>query len=221
MYRDAGHNITKRELRRRWALLGMLILASPIGGCGKKTVSWQEELKLLDGRTIVATKTEIYEHGAIETGSMQQAPWETRIQFQDPNDSKKIYTHSIEGASGYVMIDFDNGVPWIVGHEGPFQRTYDGCSDRGYANYITFKWNGTEFQRMPYVALPGKFVKPNTISWTPQVLAAKTRISHADVAQEIERNCRSGYVECALIRPKPEERPYGCFNPAPPQGEKK
>lgn len=53
-------NIT--ELFKRMSLGFVLAIVPMVGGCGSNTSSWQEEVKLLDGRVITITQKRRYEN---------------------------------------------------------------------------------------------------------------------------------------------------------------
>jgi hypothetical protein len=101
-------------------LLAILFISLCLIACGKQanTFDWKEEIQLHDGRKIIAQRLDVL-GGRSELGQ-EASPKERNITFADPDNPAKTYTHKITGASNYLLLDFDKGVPWLIVHVGPF-----------------------------------------------------------------------------------------------------
>ena len=69
-----------------------LILGVSFTACGAGSIKWKEEVQLSDGKIIIVERETIYERGGDEWASNRGGSKanEERIQFADPNDSKKL-----------------------------------------------------------------------------------------------------------------------------------
>jgi hypothetical protein len=100
-------------------LLAILFISLCLIACSKQanTFDWKEEIQLHDGRKIIAQRLDVL-GGRSELGQ-EASPKERSIAFADPDNPAKTYTHKITGASNYLLLDFDKGVPWLIVHVGP------------------------------------------------------------------------------------------------------
>jgi len=126
---------------------------------------WKEEVLLHDGRKIIAERKDVMGGWAEpgQSGSTQQRI----ITFSDPDHPEKKYTHKIMGSSNYLLLDFEEGVPWLIVYVGPF--SYETTCPIG--TYETFAWAGDGWRSVSYAELPKRFNHPNmAVSYTPDML---------------------------------------------------
>jgi len=146
-------------------LLGCLLaLLSALAGCTPSTFEWKEEILLHDGRKIIAQREDV-EGGWAEPGQSGSAQKRT-ITFPDPDIPSKQYTHQITGSSNYLLLDFENGVPWLIVYVGPFSFDTKCPVD----TYETFTQINGAWRSVSYSTLPKRFNKPNmATTYTPDM----------------------------------------------------
>jgi len=168
---------------KHYELLGCLLALLPaLAGCTPSTFEWKEEILLHDGRKIVAQREDV-EGGWAEPGQSGSAQKRT-ITFPDPDIQGKKYTHQITGSSNYLLVDFENGVPWLVVSVGPFSVDTD-CP---IGSYETFTQINGAWRSVSYSTLPKRFNKPNmATTYTPDMpdLRRRGKILTADEINRI------------------------------------
>jgi len=125
---------------------------------------WKEEVLLHDGRKIIAERKDVMGGWAEpgQSGSAQQRI----ITFTDPDHPEKEYTHKIMGSSNYLLLDFEEGVPWLIVYVGPF--SYETKCPIG--TYETFTWEGDAWKSVSYLELPKTFKHPNlAVDYAPEL----------------------------------------------------
>lgn len=124
-----------------------LVLLPILGACDS-TFKWKEEIRLHDGRLIVVDRVDVL-GGWHEPGQSASEKKRT-IVFSDPDDKKKKYTHALTGSSNYLVLDFLNGVPWMVVLVGPF--SHDTKCPVG--SYEAITWREGRWASVSYSDLP-------------------------------------------------------------------
>jgi len=130
--------------------LGFVLAGVPlVGGCGSNTNSWQEEVKLLDGRVITITQKRRYEN-VYDGQSSGNLPREFWVTFKLPEfGEQEIVWHenllpmilNVYQGKLYVI-----GVPWTelefrqYGKPKPF--------------YIGYRYESAQFVRIPFQEIP-------------------------------------------------------------------
>jgi hypothetical protein len=173
-------------------LIAILLATLCLSACGKPadTFDWKEEIQLHDGRKIVAQRLDVL-GGWAEPGQ-ERAPKERSITFSDPDNPAKTYTHTITGSSNYLLLDFENGVPWLIVYVGPFSTDTKCPND----TYDTYRWNGAGWQQMAFKNLPKKFTGPNLTDAYSDETRVKGKLTTAiQIRGEIERSKREFATE--------------------------
>lgn len=122
--------------------LGFVLASVPmLGGCGDNTITWEEEVKLLDGRVITVTQKRRIE------GNIERETWLT---FKLPEFSdKEIVWH--ENLGTMVLNVYQNKL-YIVGTPGTIieYRQYG----RPEPTYIGYRLDNTQWVRIPFSEIP-------------------------------------------------------------------
>ena len=132
--------------KSKWT--GCFLALLPMLGACDSTFKWKEEIRLHDGRIVIAERVDVL-GGWHEPGQSASEKIRT-INFSDPSDAKKKYTHSVTGSSNYVVVDFIDGVPWMVVLIGPFS---DGTKCP-VGSYETITWRDGGWRSVSYADLP-------------------------------------------------------------------
>lgn len=132
--------------------LGVMLSSMPlVGGCGDSTITWQEEVKLSDGRVIVVTQKRRYEGAYSGHGSgASSIPREAWLTFKLPEfGSKEIVWH--ENLDTQILNVY-KGKLYIVGlpHTEREFRQYG--SPR--PSYIGFRYDQGQWVRIPFNEIP-------------------------------------------------------------------
>jgi hypothetical protein len=155
-------------------------------------MSWKEEVLLHDGGKIIVERT-VKRHGRHEIG--QRPPiGDQSVSFTMPGTNQRVvwkdeYSEDVSGANfNLMMLDIVQGTPYLL-------TTPAGCLSynkwgRPNPPYVIFKYQGSEWQRIPLQELPGEIKLPNMLHSSPD-----------DVA---EKSAREGVVPAAVIREENE-----------------
>ena len=160
-------NVLRRRIgsssRNSLAIVLIVGLVMSLGACalpfGLDRTSWQEEVLLHDGRTIVIDRSQTY-GGRREIG--QPPPIrEHTISFTLPNTGKNV-TWVSEYGEELGRANFDllalhvlNGVPYIVARPN-LCLSYNKWG-RPNPPYVFFKFDGAAWQRIPLAQFPAEF----------------------------------------------------------------
>lgn len=132
-------NIPKRIKR---IALGFVLASVPmLGGCGDNTITWQEEVKLLDGRVISVTQKRRIE------GNIEREAWLT---FRLPEfGDKEIVWH--ENLDMMVLNVYQNKL-YVVGTPGTIieYKQYG----RPEPKYIGYRFDNAQWVRIPFSEIP-------------------------------------------------------------------
>ncbi|WP_080767224.1 hypothetical protein [Xanthomonas citri] len=192
--------------------LSVSLLLPALAGCTPNTFEWKEEILLHDGRKIIAERKDVA-GGWTEPGQSGSTQKRT-INFSDPDDPKKKYTHQITGSSNYLLLDSDNGVPWLIVSVGPFSVDTD-CP---IGSYETFTQVNGVWRSVSYSALPKEFNKPNMATDygpdSPDLRRSKKLLSAEQIKEIIEakkRKAAGSYgTTWRLVQKNDHGRPIDC-----------
>lgn len=160
-------NIT--EIFKRMTL-GMVLASMPlVGGCGDNTLTWQEEVKLLDGRVItVMQKRRIEER-------IEREAWLT---FKLPEFSdKEIVWH--ENLRPIVLNIYQKKL-YVVGIPGTIIE-YNQYG-RLEPMYIGYRYDNGQWIRIPFSEIP---IEIYDINMYPENMALH-RLKHVSIADKVE-----------------------------------
>jgi hypothetical protein len=153
-------------MRRTFQVIGLVVLVSgsaEAGLFGFGGDSWQEEVLLHDGSKIVITRSQTY-GGSHEIGQSQPIKEHT-VTFMLPGANKTIkwtseYGEDLGRTNFHLLaVHVLNGTPYIVA-EPNLCLSYNKWG-RPNPPYIFFKYDGTEWQRIPLEDVPVEFVTMN------------------------------------------------------------
>ncbi len=149
---------------------GFMVAVMPlIGGCGDNTITWQEEVQLLDGRVITVTqKRRIEDNIEREAWLMLKLP-----EFSD----KEIVWH--ENLDVMVLNVFQNKL-YVVG-DFPTERE---VREYGWPKpaYVGFRYDNGQWVRIPFNKIPEAIYDANMY---PENMALD-RLGHVSVADKLE-----------------------------------
>ncbi len=151
------------------ALGFMLASVSMIGGCGSNTITWQEEVKLLDGRIITVTqKRRIVENIEREAWLIFKLP-----EFSD----KEIVWH--ENLDTMVLNVYQNKL-YVVGTPGTIIE-YNQYG-RPEPFYIGYRYDNGQWVRIPFNEIPVAIYDANMY---PENMAL-ARLKQVSIAEKVE-----------------------------------
>jgi hypothetical protein len=160
--------------------LGMLLASMPlVGGCGDNIGSWQEEVKLTDGRVITITQKRRYEN-VYDGQSSGNLPREFWLTFKLPEfGNQEIVWHenllprvlNVHKGKLYVV-----GTPWT-------EREYRQYG-KPYPEYVPYRYESGQWQRIPFNEIPEAIYDTNLLISTELPSEVKF-VSFARKAAEI------------------------------------
>ncbi len=128
----------------------LLAIVPLVGGCGGNTVSWQEEVKLTDGRVIAVTQKRRYE------GRVPREHWMT---FKLPEfGNQEITWH--ENLSPHVLNVY-LGKLYIVGM--PFTEQEYRQYGKPFPEYVPYRYEAGQWQRIPFNEVPKAIYDTNLL----------------------------------------------------------
>lgn len=146
------------ELLKR-LMLGLMLASVPlVGGCGSNTGSWQEEVKLTDGRVITITQKRRYEN-VYDGQSSGNLPREFWLIFKLPEfGNQEITWHenlfprvlNVYQGKFYVV-----GTPWTELE----YRQYG----KPYPEYVPYRYEAGQWQRIPFNEIPEAIYDTNLL----------------------------------------------------------
>jgi hypothetical protein len=160
-------NIPKRIKR---ITLGFVLASVPmLGGCGDNTITWQEEVKLLDGRVITITQKNRVEEGI---------PREFWLMIKLPEvGNQEIVWH--ENLSPVVLNIYQNKL-YVVG------IPYTTREFRQYGNpkppYLGYRHEAGGWQAIPFKEIPEAIYDTN-LYFDNMALYRKKNVSLSDKAE--------------------------------------
>lgn len=172
-------NITKQIKRMT---LGFVLATVPmLGGCSDNTITWQEEVKLLDGRVITVTQKRRYD---------ANLPREFWLTFKLPEfGNQEIVWH--ENLLAQVLNVYQ-GKLYVVGNADTEQ------SFRQYGNpnpsYLGYRYEAGQWQRIPFNEIPVAIYDTNLLIANQPSKGAKF-VSFAMKAEEMKDETIDGYYK--------------------------
>lgn len=172
--------------------LGLVCAALPmLGGCAN-TITWQEEVKLLDGRVITVTQKRRYEEGA---------PSEVWLTFKLPElgNQEIVWHENLEP----LVLNIEAGNLYVVGlpHSSTQFRQYG--SPKPY--YIGFRYENSKWVRLPFNDIPVAIYDSNM--WIEVAPESDSKyVSLTDKAKLMHSERYGQYLK--KINPKPESLNY-------------
>jgi hypothetical protein len=161
------------QLLRRMTL-GLVLAAVPVlGGCSGNTLTWTEEVKLLDGRVITVTQKRRYD--------ANKMPREFWLTFSLPElGNQEITWHEDILAQ---MLNVHQGKLYVVGTTDTEQTI------RKYGNpnppYLGYSYEAGQWQRIPFTEIPVAIYDTNLLIANAPPNGAKF-VSFAIKAEEMK-----------------------------------
>ena len=150
--------------------LGIVLTSVPmVGGCGDNTLTWTEEVKLLDGRVITVTQKRRIEE------NIEREAWLT---FRLPEfGEKEIVWHENLHT---MVLNVYQGKLYVVGVPGTIieYRKYG----RPEPFYIGYRFDNSRWVHIPFGEIPDAIYDANMY---PENMAL-SRLKHVSVADKIE-----------------------------------
>jgi len=139
----------------------MLILAGIpfIGGCGDNTLTWQEEVKLLDGRTITVTQKRRCESaytGQNFTKCISRETWLT-IKLPEFGGKDIIWNEKLDP----LVVNIHAGKLYVVGMFPTAREFY--LYGKPQPPYVGFRWDGIAWQHIAFAEIPEVLYDGNTV----------------------------------------------------------
>lgn len=157
-------------LFRRMAL-GLVLSAVPmLGSCGDNTLTWTEEVKLLDGRVITVTQKRRYDE--------DKMPREAWLTFRLPEfgNQEIVWHENLE----VRVLNVYQGKLYVVGGFGGVRefRQYG----RPVPAYVGFRYDAEQWVRIPFSEIPVAIYSTNM--YPGHMLLEKRK--HVSVTDKIE-----------------------------------
>lgn len=151
VYRDARNkieNITPLSLFLK-TLLILLLGISMTSYAGTETKSWQEEVKLLDGRVIVVNQKRLFEgaYNGSNYGGVSRESWLT-VKLPETGDQKITWHEKLEPSH----LNVNNGKLYIVA-QPPTTREYF-LYDQPKPPYIGYVFENKVWRRIQFNEIP-------------------------------------------------------------------
>lgn len=185
---NTNYGMLKQITKLGILLMMGMSMSADAGLFGFGGTGWKEEVLLHDGSKIIVERT-VKRHGRHEIG--QRPPiGDQRVSFTMPGTNQRViwkdeYSEDVSGANfNLMMLDIVQGTAYLL-------ATPAGCLSynkwgRPNPPYVIFKFQGSEWQRIPLQELPAEIKLPNLLHSSPD-----------DVA---ERSAKGGVVPATVIR---------------------
>jgi hypothetical protein len=159
--------------------LGLVLAVVPlVGGCGDNTITWTEEVKLLDGRVITVTQKRRID--------MKRMPREAWLTFKLPEfGDKEIVWH--EGLETQVLNVYQ-GKLYVVG-DADTVEAYNGYG-QPKPSYIGFRYDNSQWVRIPFNEIPEAIYDTNMYFEN----MALYHLKHVSLAYKIEMLKKDTYM---------------------------
>jgi hypothetical protein len=170
-------------------VLLFLLFGMSMNACGMGSASWQEEVLLHDGSTIIVERT-VSRGGRHELG--QNPPIkEQHLSFAMPGTKRWVawedkFSEDVGSANFLPMLlDVQNDVTYLVA--SPMGCLSYNKWGRPNPPYVVFKYDGKAWQRIGLQELPAEIKTPNLIFSMPDIVVKKSggRFMSVKTIQEI------------------------------------
>jgi hypothetical protein len=167
------------QVLRRMTLGLMLASVPMLGGCGSNTNSWQEEVRLLDGRVITITQKRRYEN-VYDGQSLGNLPREFWVSFKLPElGAQEVIWH--ENLMPRILNVYQEkvylvGVPWSA-----LEFHQYGSPNPSYLGYFYEMGN---WVRIPFNEIPEQIYNTNLLI-AAELPKEVRKVSLARKAEEI------------------------------------
>lgn len=123
--------------------LGMVLACVPmLGGCGDNTISWTEEVKLLDGRVIT-----VVQKRRIDSRRMPREAWLT-FKLPEFGDKEIVWHENLETQ----ILNVYQGKLYVV---GGFSSIVEFCQyDKPFPAYVGFRYDNDQWVRISFGDIP-------------------------------------------------------------------
>lgn len=150
--------------------LGLLLVAVPlVGGCSDNTLTWTEEVRLLDGRVITVTQKRRIEE------NIEREAWLT-IKLPELGDKEIVWHENLQT----MLLNVYQGRLYVVG-KFPTEREV-----RLYGwpipAYVGFRYDNGQWRRIQFNEIPEAIYDANMY---PENMAL-ARLKHVSVADKVE-----------------------------------
>jgi hypothetical protein len=133
-------NISKRI---KFVAMGIVLASVPLlSGCGDNIITWQEDVKLLDGRVITVTQKR-----RIEQGKMPREAWLT-FKLPEFSDQEIVWHENLETQ----VLNVYQGRLYVVGV--PFTEESYKQYGKPYPEYVPFRYEAGHWQRIGFNEVP-------------------------------------------------------------------
>lgn len=169
--------------------LGMILASVPLlGGCGGNTGSWQEEVKLSDGRVITVTQKRRYEsvYTGQDAGNIERESWLT-FKLPEFGDQEITWHENLYP----IVLNLYNGKLYLVSLP-PSAREFIQYG-KPQPPYVAYLYQSGKWQRIPATEIPEAIYDTNM--WLDSVPPNKTnRVNLKDKEAEMKKEGIPGYM---------------------------
>lgn len=135
------------------------------------TYRWQQEVVLRDGTSLWVKRTTVFRHHGELVQLSRLKPFADGFEFQHPKTGAHI-VWPLNEDSQPLLLDFDQGVPYLVTSINAGKHYKLGCPPHPYA---LFKYANDRWQRIGMKALPARIERANMVPYLSSVLREKVQ----------------------------------------------
>jgi hypothetical protein len=192
----------------RMAILGLA--ASAAAGCGQpETITWQEELALHDGKSIVVTRSAQLGVRRREPGASSVGDANYTLRFTAP-DGREIRWEN-PGDLDLLILDFVGDTPYIAASPAMVSH-YEayGCPEPAYVflKYVAGEWRRIKFEEFPTGFCDTNFL----VSSRPSHRERDGRLLSSDLIKESNINLGTSYKTLDPNRHSPDCNRPSAYN---------
>ena len=166
------------ELFKRMTLGFVLASVPLVGGCGDNILTWQEEVKLLDGRVIMVTQKR-----RIDRDNMDREAWLT-FKLPEFGDKEIVWHESL----GTQVLNVYQDKVYVVGKAD----TIAAYNQYGLPkpSYVGFRYDNGQWARIPFNEIPEAIYDTNMYFENMAV----HRLKHVSLADKAKMLKDTGYM---------------------------
>lgn len=193
--------------------IGLLLMMGVSMSACSSTMGWKEEVLLHDGSKIVVERS-FHLGGYPEIASRERQALDETVIFTNPKTNQSVtwktdFRNDVPDQNGLnlLVLDIVNGIPYIATYPA-------GCIaynkwKRPNPPYVFFKYEGSDWQRIPLEAFPAELNQTNVIVGKPPAELLKPFYT---VEQVNEHNYYLGKEYKTILREalKPGSMEVGC-----------